>query len=631
MNNSSSIPLVALLALASGVSLSVLASSADPVFVEVGPMQAPRVYHTATQLQDGTVPLAGGVVGTDTSTSAEVYDPITYTSTTTVAPMAIDRGSHRATLLEDGTVLIAGGYSSSVGGAVSSAEIFDPVARVFSPTGSMLFERTAFTATRLGNGKVLIAGGNTHDSSEFPLQAELYDATAHTFSPTAGAMAVGRHFHQATLLDSGKVLITGGANNDGVVGEAELYDPDTDTFQPAGQLAIPRTLHTATRLSNGDVVMTGGTLGGASWVAGVETYSIATGQFALSGELILPRAQHTATLLAGDKILVAGGEPGGRDIAELFDPYAPSVVRMFRMASGAFAQEALAISGQSALIFGGARGDTGGNVSTVQEFRLPAYAPPTVTLGPDQVLTLNNLGTASTVLTAVTSSPTGLTPFTFDWSTGEHSDSIVYNVGVSELGSTVHVEVTAIDAAGEIALARIALSVQSPFNTLTSLAPASVWLGLKNSDDIGTKFDLLAEVLKNGEVIGSGQLNGVPGGGSGFNNAVLRTLSLSLPAWVTFTAGDALSLRLSVRIATSGHRSGTARIWFNTATANTRFGATIGDVADTYFVIGPTPASFALKKGSVGSGPIATVDVTVNRAVGGNPFKPFGTWSVVVQ
>src|SRR5215472_6765073 len=33
---------------------------------------------------------------------------------------------------------------------------------------------------------------------------------------------------------------------------------------------------------------------------------------------------------------------------------------------------------------------------------------------------------------------------------------------------------------------------------VTALSPAMVWLGLRNSDDIGTKFDLLAEVLKNG-------------------------------------------------------------------------------------------------------------------------------------
>ena len=58
---------------------------------------------------------------------------------------------------------------------------------------------------------------------------------------------------------------------------------------------------------------------------------------------------------------------------------------------------------------------------------------------------------------------------------------------------------------------------------MTAVGPANVWIGLKNSDDVGTRFDLLAEVLKNGTVIGSGQVNSVSGGSSGFNNAILDT------------------------------------------------------------------------------------------------------------
>jgi hypothetical protein len=159
---------------------------------------------------------------------------------------------------------------------------------------------------------------------------------------------------------------------------------------------------------------------------------------------------------------------------------------------------------------------------------------------------------------------------------------------------------------------------------LTSLGPAQVWLGLKNSDDAGTKFDLLAEVFKNGSLIGAGQLNDVSGGSNGFNNAILSTISLTQAGGTGFRTGDQLSIRFSVRIAaTSGHSSGTARLWFNDAAANSRFRAIIGDVSNDYF----------LRSGSVlgttaGTGPKATIDVTVNRNVGGNPFKPFGTWII---
>ncbi|TMI96014.1 MAG: hypothetical protein E6H01_14115 [Bacillati bacterium ANGP1] len=36
--------------------------------------------------------------------------------------------------------------------------------------------------------------------------------------------------------------------------------------------------------------------------------------------------------------------------------------------------------------------------------------------------------------------------------------------------------------------------------TLTALSPVHVWLGLQNSNDQGTNFDLLAEVFKNGSL-----------------------------------------------------------------------------------------------------------------------------------
>jgi hypothetical protein len=41
--------------------------------------------------------------------------------------------------------------------------------------------------------------------------------------------------------------------------------------------------------------------------------------------------------------------------------------------------------------------------------------------------------------------------------------------------------------------------------TLTTLGDLHVWLGLKNSDDAGTRFDLAAEVWKNGTLVAEGE------------------------------------------------------------------------------------------------------------------------------
>lgn len=158
---------------------------------------------------------------------------------------------------------------------------------------------------------------------------------------------------------------------------------------------------------------------------------------------------------------------------------------------------------------------------------------------------------------------------------------------------------------------------------LTNLSPARVWIGVGNSDDVGMKFDLLAEVLKNGAVVGTGQLNDVPGG-SVSNNAVLRKINLALSGPVDICPGDALGFRLSVRVAAaSGHTSGTARLWYDDATTNSLLGATIGGATNDYFL----RFGFVLNT-AAGPGPKRTIDVSVNRKVGGNPFKPFGIWSI---
>jgi uncharacterized repeat protein (TIGR03803 family) len=155
--------------------------------------------------------------------------------------------------------------------------------------------------------------------------------------------------------------------------------------------------------------------------------------------------------------------------------------------------------------------------------------------------------------------------------------------------------------------------------------PAQIWVGLKNSDDAGTNFDLKAEVLRNGcTVIGSGQVENVSGGGSGFGSAIQRAISIAVPdslkGWLS--PGDALSIRLSVRVGATGHRSGTARLWFNDAAAKTRFDVTIGGTATSFYLMDGYQLG-----ASPGPGPKKTIDVFVDRAAGGNPWKPFGTWS----
>lgn len=162
---------------------------------------------------------------------------------------------------------------------------------------------------------------------------------------------------------------------------------------------------------------------------------------------------------------------------------------------------------------------------------------------------------------------------------------------------------------------------------LTGLGPASIWIGLKNSDDVGIRFDLRAEVYRNGtQLIGSGELASVAGGSSGFNNANEHAITVAMEPGVEFFSGDTLGLKLLVRNACSGSgkNSGRARLWYNDSDADSRLDVEIDNTASTDYLVGGL-----LLSSSVGSGPKLTVDVSAGAKC--SPYKSFGTWSMTVQ
>jgi len=286
----------------------------------------------AALLADGRVLVAGGW-SQDTPNCyclSQLYDPVTGSWTET-GNMLIRPGLETATALSDGRVLATGG-DGDVGNA---AQLYDPATGTWAATGSMANPRAFFSATLLADGRVLVAGG-FHQRETGPRRilasAELYDPRSGAWSVT-GSMGVARYGHTATLLDDGRVLITGGGadrSGDGGVAlaSAELYDPITGSWSTTESLGVKRQGHTATRLPDGTVLVIGGSSIPGSYLTTTSLYDPRAGSWSGAASMSLARRMFTAVLLASGRVLVFGGwlDQGNKpnwDIparAELYDP-----------------------------------------------------------------------------------------------------------------------------------------------------------------------------------------------------------------------------------------------------------------------------------------------------------------------
>ncbi len=121
--------------------------------------------------------------------------------------------------------------------------------------------------------------------------------------------------------------------------------------------------------------------------------------------------------------------------------------------------------------------------------------------------------------------------------------------------------------------------------TLSTLAPLHVWLGLKNSDDQGTNFDVRAELSKNGTVFAAGQTLCVTGITRNANSALDTAVSFGSFTSQTFNGStDGLSLKVLTRIGTNpdgtkcaGHNNAVGlRLYFDATSRAAKFSATLG-------------------------------------------------------
>ncbi|MDA0988992.1 MAG: kelch repeat-containing protein, partial [Chloroflexi bacterium] len=153
--------------------------------------------------------------------------------------------------LNDGMVLVVGATSS---------DLYDPTTGTFTKAGDFAKSHDEqFTATLLNDGRVLVTGGGTRGRYIAPdslSHVDIYDPSTGKWS-SAADMTTKRWGHTATVLKDGSVLVMNYKS-------AELYNPDTNTWTVAGDLprqhgdAPGGKSHTATLLGDGRVFIVGG-------------------------------------------------------------------------------------------------------------------------------------------------------------------------------------------------------------------------------------------------------------------------------------------------------------------------------------------------------------------------------------
>ncbi|HJU44342.1 MAG TPA: kelch repeat-containing protein, partial [Vicinamibacterales bacterium] len=253
----------------------------------------------------------------------------------------------------------------------------------WAATGAMNMGRAGAAATLLRSGRVLITGGKTADG--ISAAAERYSPNGGVFLATS-SMHHARANHTATLLPDGRVLVVGGVGAAGPLASAEVFDPQANAWTEVAPTHVVRNGHSATALSDGRVVIAGGEASGLG-ITSVEVFDPQTSVFTFVGELLSePRTAHAAALLADDRVLIVGGYDGTSVLqsADIYDPATNSVTSAGMLTFARAAHTATTLLDGKVLIAGGGSND--GDLGSAEIFdpELNAFIPVENALTPRQ-------------------------------------------------------------------------------------------------------------------------------------------------------------------------------------------------------------------------------------------------------
>lgn len=168
--------------------------------------------------------------------------------------------------------------------------------------------RASFTSTILADGRILLIGGTVGPNQVATASAEIVDPTLGTYT-TVPTMSTARSGHRASLMASGRVLVTGGISNVGAyLATTEIYDPTANVWATGPVMSSARAFHGQLKLADGSIVVVGGQSQATTWTASCDKFDATASSVAATAPLATARGRFISVLLPSNNIIVAGGE-----------------------------------------------------------------------------------------------------------------------------------------------------------------------------------------------------------------------------------------------------------------------------------------------------------------------------------
>jgi hypothetical protein len=311
----------------------------DPVWQGAASLNTQRYEHAAAHLTNDQVLVAGGSDGFSTAIdSAELYTP-SIDQWTETALMNEARICATSTGINDmdGTAVVVGGLNDFQN-ILGTAEDYDPTQDVWNELPEMNWTRMNHAATLLNDGRVLITGGigaQNFEPDRFGGRARRPQGAkaVHTpGNPYAGA--------STDIFGSGGPGVTcwtfhpgggSGSGGPGSLSSVEIWDPFTNggQWEETNWMSYSRDRHTATLLSDGTVLAAGGydTDFGSALSTGEVYDPVQQSWQIVPGSMSSAREDFTATLLMDGTgtVVLAGGTDGFNGPLSSVDFYIPGV------------------------------------------------------------------------------------------------------------------------------------------------------------------------------------------------------------------------------------------------------------------------------------------------------------------